>query len=244
MSARGRSLLRLGAFAAVGVALLAGLGVWQLHRLAWKEALIAEVSARASAPPVEAPPPSQWQGLSRADYEYRHVAVAGVFRYDRQALVFRAQDPSPSRYSGPGYLVLTPLTLASGGSVIVNRGFVPLDAKDRALAAPPDASRPIVVTGLMRAAEPRNFFTPSDNPQSGEWFTRDPIAIAKGLGLEGAAPFIIDADASAPSGEGPSGGATALTFPNNHLAYAMTWFGMALALAGVFGAYALSRPRA
>jgi surfeit locus 1 family protein len=95
----------------------------------------------------------------------------------------------------------------------------------------------------MRPSEPRTWFTPADDPAHGDWFTRDPGAIAAALKLERAAPFTVDADAEGKPGDLPQGGETILAFPNDHLSYALTWFGMALALAGVFCAYAISRVR-
>jgi surfeit locus 1 family protein len=243
VSAR-RSLLWLALFTSLGLAGLVGLGLWQLQRLAWKEALIAQVAERAAAPPVDAPPPADWASLAPADYEYRHVRVTGVYDFPRQILVFRALDHPRGRFGGPGYLVLTPLRLADGADVVVNRGFIPFDQRDRFAEPNERASGPVVVSGLMRSGEPRNWFTPPDDPARGQWFTRDPGAIAAALKLPRAAPFTIDADAPASLGELPQGGETILAFPNNHLAYAFTWFGMALALAGVSGAYAVTRARA
>jgi len=243
MAAR-RSLLWLALFTSLGLAGLVGLGLWQLQRLAWKEALIAQVAERAAAPPVDAPPPADWASLSPTDYEYRHVRLTGVYDFPRQVLVFRALDHPRGRFGGPGYLVLTPLHLADGADVIVNRGFIPLDQRDRFAEPKEQVSGTVVVSGLMRASEPRNWFTPRDDPARGQWFTRDPGAIAAALKLSRAAPFTIDADASASPGDLPQGGETILAFPNNHLAYAFTWFGMALALAGVSGAYAVTQLRA
>ena len=242
MAARRRSLLWLGLFALLALSGLVGLGLWQLQRLAWKEDLIAEVDARVAAPPVDAPSSADWAKLAPSDYEYRHVRLSGVYEFRRQALVFRALEQARGRYSGPGYLVLTPLRLSDGAYVIVNRGFAPQALRDRVAAPAQDESDETIVTGLMRSSEPRNWFTPPDDPTHGQWFTRDPAAIATALGLERAAPFTIDADAGNP-GDLPQGGETILAFPNNHLGYAFTWFGMALALVGVFGVYAATRLR-
>jgi surfeit locus 1 family protein len=219
-----------------GCAFLIFLGVWQLQRLAWKEGLIAEIAARAKAPPQPLPPPNRWAQLRPDDYEYRHVELDGAFDNDREALVFR---PAGGPAREPGYLVLTPLRLDSGAFVIVNRGFVPLDRKDP--AARGEIEGRTHVTGLMRQPESRNFFTPADDPETGQYFTRDPALIAAHFGLAPAAPFSVDADASPTSGVLPRGGASELTFPNNHLAYALTWFGLALALIGVFAAFARQR---
>ncbi|HLW92441.1 MAG TPA: SURF1 family protein [Roseiarcus sp.] len=234
-----RTLLWPALFTALGLAILIALGVWQLHRLKWKEALIAEVSARVGAPPVAAPEEAEWASLDPANYEYRHVRVSGAYDFAHQVLVFRALENPRGRYGGPGYLVMTPLRLASGPIIIVNRGFIPSDEKG-AYATPPAEKEggAVEVVGLMRASEPRNWFTPADDPGRGEWFTRDPKAIAAAMKLAPVAPFTIDADAGPDPSALPEGGETILAFPNNHLSYAITWFGIAIALAGVFLAFA------
>ena len=221
-------------FTAVMAALLVSLGVWQLHRLTWKEALIAHVEARATAPPGALPTQVRWPTLAPDDYDYAHVSLDGVWDAEAEALVFRGGTGKAASF-GPGYLVLTPLKLASGAYVIVNRGFVPLDMKDRT-KRPPDPAGSVHVTGLMRPPETRNLFTPADRPEAGAYFTRDPALIAAHFNLAPAAPFTIDVDAT-PPGLWPMGGATELSFPNNHFSYALTWFGLALGLIGVFAAY-------
>jgi surfeit locus 1 family protein len=225
-------------FTALGLALLIALGVWQLHRLAWKEALIAAVANRVHAPPIDLPGETEWSKLDPKQYEYRHVRVDGTYDFGRQVFVFRPLEAPRGRYGGPGYLVMTSLRLADGATVIVNRGFVPADRKDAASGPSSQNGSPIEVVGLMRAPEARNWFTPADDPVTGDWFTRDPAAIAAALKLDRAAPFTIDADAGPDPAALPEGGETILAFPNNHLSYALTWFGMAIALAGVFGVFA------
>ena len=219
-----------------GVALLCALGVWQLRRLAWKEGLIAQIEARAGAPPAPLPPEADWARLDPQAYEYRHVRFDATLERDREALVFR---PAGGPAHEPGYLVLTPARLPSGAYVVVNRGFVPEALKDRARRPEPQAQAPEPIVGLMRAPEPRNLFTPADDPARGNFFSRDPASVAARFDLARAAPFIVDADRGAPAAPGaPSGGETAIAFPNNHLSYALTWFGLAAALLGVFSAYA------
>jgi surfeit locus 1 family protein len=191
------------------------------------------VSARSGGVPVAAPAPATWNDLKPAGYEYQHVSISGVYDFTHQELVFRALEAPRGRYGGVGYFVLTPLYLASGESVIVNRGFVPETMKSAAEKGPHGET---TVTGLMRGPEPRNLFTPADDPSRGVFFTQDPGALAGAMGLAAYAPFVIEADAGAEPL--PEGGETRLTFPNNHLSYAFTWFGLAIALVGVFGAYA------
>ena len=237
---RPRSLIVLGLVCLPALALFIGLGLWQLQRLAWKEALIAEVAARAGAAALEAPAEADWATLKPEDYEYRHVRVSGIFDASHQALVFRALEKPRGKYGGQGYLVMTPLLLPGGASLLVNRGFVPLERKGAAETAPAGT---VEVTGLLRAPEPRNMFTPADSPALGQWYTRDPFAIAAALNLPRAAPFTLDADAAPDPGALPEGGETVLAFANNHFEYALTWFGMAIALVGVFAAYAVSATR-
>jgi surfeit locus 1 family protein len=222
-------------FACAAGAVLTGLGVWQLQRLAWKSGLIAQIEARAKAAPEPLPAMAEWPNLRPEAYEYRHVEVSGRYENDKEALIFRASGGGRRE---PGYLVLTPLRLSSGGYVIVNRGYVPAELKEVGARVAGDIEGETHVAGLMRQPEPRNLFTPADDPASGHYFTRDPGLIAAHFGLAQAAPFSIDADDAPIPGGWPKGGATELAFQNNHLSYALTWFGLALALLGVFAAYA------
>jgi len=221
-------------FALAATALLVSLGIWQLHRLAWKEALIARIASRMAATPQPLPDPAIWPRLKPDAYDYRHVTLRGRFDNAKEVRVFYTDGPSDA---GPGYLLLTPLALPTGETVIVNRGFVPTP-----LAAP--ASRPqseiageVRVVGLMRPPQSRNLFTPADDPASGLYFSRDPTPIAVHFGLTRVAPFIIDEDKTAIVGGWPAGGLTTVDLPNNHMEYALTWFGLAVGLWIVVAGY-------
>ena len=236
-----RGLLLPGLFATIGFAILIGLGFWQLERRIWKEELIAYVETRARAAAVPIPAEADWPSLNAARDEYRVVTASGSFRHDREALIHTVVSEPRGRFSGPGYWVFTPLELANGAIVIINRGFVPADRRSAASRRAGQVEGPVTVTGLLRMPEIPNAFTPANDPARGEWYRRDPQAIAAAFGLRRAAPFIIDADATPNLGGLPVGGETRLSFPNNHLGYALTWFGLAAALAGVFGAFAWQR---
>jgi surfeit locus 1 family protein len=237
-SARRRSLVAPVLFVLVVGGILLSLGVWQLHRLAWKETLIAEITTRTKAPPQPLPDPSTWSRLTPADYAYRHVELDGRFDNDKEALVFYGTGPHDL---GPGYLILTPLRLDSGATVIVNRGFVPVELGAKSTRAASEIEGEAHVTGLMRPPQPRNLFTPADEPDKDLYFTRDPAAIAAHFGLTQTAPFVVDADEKSMPGGWPIGGMTEVDLPNNHLDYALTWFGLAIGLVAVFVGYLRAR---
>lgn len=238
---RGAALALPVAAVVVGVAFLVGLGGWQLLRLAEKEALIARVAAGLSAAPVPAPGPEAWHDLTGSAIDYRPVVVSGRFDHAHEVHVYGSSSgskgPAPGAgYSGSGYFVLTPLETAAGWMVIVNRGFVPADRKTPDSRAAGQLAGSVVVAGVARQADHGNFVTPKADLGKNVWFKRDPAAIAAALGLPAGqvAPYIIDArfDPDLPGGL-PQGGETVVSFPNNHLQYALTWFGLAAALLGV-----------
>lgn len=165
-----------------------------------------------------------WEEWSRDD-AYTRVRTHGVYLHDRETLVQAVTE------IGPGWWIMTPLR-TNEGIVIVNRGFVPREARDPASRSP--VHGPVEVTGLLRATEPDGGFLRANAPAAGRWYSRDVQAIARAQGLtERVAPFFIDADATDTPGGYPAGGLTVVRFPDNHLVYALTWFGLsALSLAG------------
>ena len=216
---------------ALGVALFAGLGVWQVQRLAWKTQLIATVQARVKADPKPAPEPAQWPKVTDLKDEYTRVSVTGHYAFGAEVLVQAATD------LGPGFWVLTPLSTDAGWTVLVNRGFVGLDQRDPNFRAHPEG--PQTVTGLLRLSQPGGAFLHANNPAAHRWYSRDTAAIAAAQNLGPVAPYFIDADQADPL---PVGGLTVVTFRNAHLSYALTWFALALGLA-IAGSLALRRAR-
>lgn len=202
-----------------------GLGTWQVQRRAWKLDLIATTEARVHAAPVPAPGPADWPGVGPGD-AYRHVTLAGRFLNDRETLVQAVTD------YGAGFWVLTPLRRDDGTLVLVNRGFVPGDRRSPSAREAGQVSGPVRVTGLLRLTEPHGAFLRSNDPAQDRWYSRDVAAIAAARGLTDVAPYFVDADATPNPGGWPVGGLTVVAFPNNHLVYAITWYGMALMLAG------------
>lgn len=236
-----RRLIVAAVATAISLAILVSLGTWQMARLAWKEALIERVESRITLPPVPAPGPATWPSLDLPESDYLPVTVRGQFRHDLEIHAFASLESPRGPVGGLGYFVLTPLTTPEGWTVVVNRGFVPTDRKDPATRPGGQTAGVVEVTGLLRPPQGRNAFTPADDTAANVWFTRDPAAIGRHLGLppETLAPYLIDAfrDPALPGGL-PQGGETTVTFSNNHLQYAVTWYGLAVALVVVFAAWA------
>jgi surfeit locus 1 family protein len=220
--------------AALVFVVLIGLGTWQVQRKAWKEALIASLTERLADAPVTLPPAEDWPRLIEASDEYRRVKFTAQFDNAAEALIYGAASTFRPDVSGPGYWVFTPARLSDGGIVIVNRGFVPEDRKDAKSRPGGEISAPVEIVGAMRWPDTRHWFTPKDDPAHNLWFARDPQAIAAAKGLGTVAPFFIEQETPVPPGGLPQPGKLAVNLPNNHLQYAITWYGLAAALLGVF----------
>jgi surfeit locus 1 family protein len=285
----------VGALAVLLFVTFVALGTWQLKRRVWKLDLIARVEQRVHAPPVAAPGPAQWTQVSAATDEYRHVTVTGTFLDESQTLVQAVTE------LGGGYWMLTPLRTTDGSVVLVNRGFVPTEDRDRVAPASvpprgatnttgggttgsdaadvasdgvPDAvfGRGVAtISGLLRVSEPRGAFLRHNDAAANHWYSRDVQAIAAARGLTHVAPYFIDAEAAPPGDAAPAGaastagvasavsgaacrseptaaaanamthagcpvvpigGLTVITFHNSHLVYAITWYTLALMVAG------------
>jgi surfeit locus 1 family protein len=231
------SLTLISLVALVGIAGLASLGVWQIERRSWKLDLIDRVDARIHAVPVAAPGPADWPAIDIQDDEYKRVTVSGHFLHERETLVTAVTD------AGAGYWVLTPVKTPTGFEVLVNRGFVPTDRKAPDTRAAGEAGGEVTVTGVLRMTEPKGAFLRGNDISADRWFSRDVDAIAIKRGLDNYAPYFIDADAAANPGGYPIGGLTVVNFPNNHLVYALTWFALALMLAGALIRFAIEEVR-
>lgn len=230
MPGAARPLLRLAAIVIAGlagIATLVSLGVWQVHRLAWKRDLIERVEQRVHAPPVAASGREHWPQVNVANSEYLHVSVQGRFLHDRETLVQAVTE------RGGGFWVLTPLQTVEGYVVLINRGFVPPNRRDPATRREGQKEGPTTVTGLLRISESGGAYLRTNEPAADRWYSRDVAAIAAARGLTDVAPYFVDADANQAGGvDAPVGGLTVIKFSNNHLQYALTWFGLALMVAG------------
>lgn len=241
-----------------------GLGIWQLLRLESKLELIAQVESRAFGHPVVAPGPESWTQMGRDGFEYLRLQVTGRFLEEHTVYTLAVTK------LGSGFWMLTPLRTTEGFDVWVNRGFVPArpspehSAADLANRLATEPARQNLqhqsVLGLLRLSEPDGGFLRANKPEEERWYSRDVLAMSAYRGLTHTAPYFVDAfevrdttlmhskkqGKSAPahnSGQAlaPVPGLTVLKFHNNHLVYALTWFGLALMVAGVSAWILLSK---
>jgi surfeit locus 1 family protein len=219
-------------FAVCGVALLIGLGIWQLERKVWKENLIASITARVTQAPQALPLRPDWAQLTQQIDEFRRVSFRAEFRKGADALVYSAGSALRPDVSGAGYWVFTPAQLADGRLVIVDRGFVPFEKKEAASGGVPQG--PVDIVGVIRWPEKPGLFTPAAEPQDNIWYARDLQAMTQAKNWGTVAPFYIDQESPVPAGGLPLPGKVVVSLPDNHLQYAITWFGLALGLAGVY----------
>jgi surfeit locus 1 family protein len=239
-----RGLILPALLTIAALAVLVSLGNWQVRRLAWKEGLIERVRERMAAPPLDL------TGTDLADVagsssfleenEFRPALLEGEFVPNGEVLVFTSLSDAKGDFDGPGFWVFCPFLTPAGTVLYVNRGFVPEARRDD--FAPPPAGK-ATIRGPIRTEERGNRFTPDPDLSAKMFFARSPERIAHATGVTGAVvDFFIDLDASQtpPSGL-PQAGETRTVFPNSHLGYAITWYGLAVALLAVFAAFVRAR---
>lgn len=232
---RGTMNVVLIVLATVSFALLIALGTWQVERLQWKEGLLATIADRISSEPRPLTD-IQTRLTTTGDIEYLPVAVRGLLRHEGERHFFATHRGQS------GYYVYTPLELSSERFVFVNRGFVPFDRKDPSMRAAGQIDGTVDIVGLARNrldAKP-SFIVPDNDPAGNVFYWKDLDAMAASSGVGDPSQylaFFIDADDTPNPGGLPDGGVTIIDMPNNHLQYAVTWYGLAAALAGVMAVW-------
>lgn len=196
-------------------AVLIGLGTWQVKRLQWKTALLAQIESQMQKPPVPLPETIE----NTAEWEYRRVTMVGHFIFEREFLV------KPRTLDGVnGYHMVVPFNRLSGGIVMVNRGWIS-DALMSEAARPQGMQQ---IEGIVQKAHP-TAFTPKNNPARNDWYWADVGAMAVAAKLPSPAPVIV-AIATKERGVYPVGGKVQVNVRNDHLQYAIFWYTMAAVL--------------
>lgn len=218
------------------LAVLLGLGTWQLDRRAWKQELIAARAERLAAPALDFADATAAAHTQLDQLEFRAVNVPGEYRQGADLKLL-----SRTRDGRPGFHVVTPFVAAPGGeTVLVDRGWVPIGGEAE-MSPPPQG--PTTVLGYVRRFETAGLFTPDNAPAQGEWFYLDRTQLAAALGAPALVPFYIQrAPGSAAPVAYPAGGVPTVAARNNHLQYALTWYALALSLLAIYVVFHLRRP--
>ena len=251
ISSTRRSVKSFGVFTLFMVALFVGLGLWQLQRRVEKHALIAALNERLAAETGPLPSPAQWSALTPAKDEFRRVSFTATYDSRPDAMVYSSGSAVREDISGPGTWAFVPARLPSGETVVINAGFVQNTMQDRSVqdrAVTRLITRePVMLTGYIRFPEADGMLTPPENPAKRLWFTRDHLAMARALGWDQrggpVAPFYIDLEQPVPANGIPKPGRLEVHLKDDHMQYAITWFGLAGAVVIAFAVWLFGQRR-
>ena len=216
------------------VIVLIGLCLWQVQRMHWKDALIADREARVAAEPIALPA----EGTDPAGVDYRRVRLEGTFRHDKELFL-----GARSLNGNVGYKVLTPFELAGGGAVLIDRGWVPVERKAPESRAEGQLAGAQAIDGIVRLAPGKAWMQPDNEPGKNMWFFVDLPAMKSASGVDLRTDLYVDAGPAENPGKYPVGGQTRIELPNDHLQYAITWGLLAVALAVIYVLYHLKLER-
>lgn len=226
------------------LAVLVGLGLWQLDRLAWKTTLIDERRVGAAAPPIALPDGGQ---MPAGDLLFCRARMTGQYLHGGEMyLLNRVRDGKP------GVHVVMPLVQSDNGAVLLaDRGWTPFDWPDTGSRSQVSEPAAVTVTGIVRPAEPRGWLVPDNRPTENQWYFIDLAAMARSAGVPPFTDHYLFATEEAPASVSPAadGGGRAwpvanewrVDLPNDHLSYAITWFELAGVLLLVYLAYHIRR---
>ena len=208
----------------IGIAILLGLGFWQLDRLQWKQGLLAKLAVNAAAEPVDLATAEEIAAKG-ADVEFMRVKFRATYKHDSEKKMISGYE------GGQGWTIITPAVTPDGRAVIVDRGRVPgqrLDSFDKPRGE-------VEITGVVRThKQARSYFDPGNDPQGNFWYWWDVPAMLQASNLSAVlkrVPFVVQVLPGTAAAEFPRPVEPKANLTNNHLGYALTWFGLAIALA-------------
>ncbi len=244
-SGRQRGVAGFAIISLAMAALCIGLGLWQLQRRVEKHTLVARLTERLAMAPSSLPAISQWSALTPEQDEFRRVSFSATYEPRPDAMVYSAGSAVREDISGPGTWAFMPARLPGGETVVINAGFVQNTMQDRAqqdrAVTRLVTGAPVTLTGYLRFPQAAGTLTAPENPSKRLWFTRDHLAMARVLGWdEGGkpvAPFYIDLESPVPASGIPKPGPLSVHLKDDHLQYAITWFGLAGAVLAAFGVW-------
>jgi len=217
------------------VLILLALSVWQVNRYNWKIDLINQIETQLAAEPV--PLPSS--GVVPEDWQYRRVILTGEFDHSKEIHLFSHADKGRK-----GFQIITPFLRKNEGDVVlVNRGWVPEARRDPSMRSDGQIEGEVSISGIVRKPWHKSWsFMPESNAETNIWLYGELDAMSRHLGLQ-TAPVFVEVDADKVPGGFPIGGQTRVSIPNNHIEYAFTWLGLAIAMIVIYVLYGRSRAR-
>jgi surfeit locus 1 family protein len=215
-------------FTVPALVVLIGLGVWQVERLAWKTDLLATIDSRIHAAPVPLP---AGDAIDPAAWQYRHVTVSGHFLNNKEMHLLAYTERG-----NLGYHLIVPLARDGGGYVLVDRGWVPTANKAPETRPESQPAGEVSVEGVVHPGWRQGWFVPDNKPAENLWFYADIAGFARQADVA-VPPILVEAGPAPNPGGLPIGGQTVIDIPNDHLQYALTWFGFAVALAAIYVVY-------
>ena len=201
------------------------LGNWQVERLDWKLGLIEQIETRAFMDPIDLP----FNTSNLDDMEYLSVSVKGHFNND-QEMTFYSVGPN----GAAGYDLYTPFTTVDDKLIIVNRGWVPERMKNQEGRPETLIDGEQIITGLLRKPSTKLWYGPENEPENNNWYYGDIDGMAKAHNLNAVYPMYLYAVITDKKPSFPIAGRTEFNIVNNHLDYAMTWYGLAIVLVVIF----------
>ncbi len=217
------------------ILILLSLSLWQLNRYFWKVDLLQNVADQMSQE-AEAFPSGEFD---LDTWVYRRVAITGTYDHSKEIHLFAHTVKGLK-----GFQIITPFTLSGSDEVVlVNRGWVPERLKDAEHRSEGNVSGEVTVSGVIRAPWTKSYdFLPGSNAETNVWLYGELDQMAAHLNLK-VKPVFVELDDLEVPGGWPKGGQTRVTVPNNHVEYSLTWFGLALAMAVIYGLYGVRRAR-
>lgn len=221
-----------------------GLGIWQLQRRLEKHTLIAALNERLAMAPEALPAPAQWSALTPAKDEFRRVSFTATYAKLPDGMVYSSGSAVRDDISGPGTWAFLPAQ-TDAAIVAVNTGFAQNTMQDRAqqdrAVSRLVTGQSVKLTGYLRFPEVAGTLTPAENTARRLWFSRDHLAMARALGWgeggKAVAPFYVDLESPAPESGIPKPGPLTVRLKDDHLQYAITWFGLAGAVMIAFAVW-------
>jgi len=212
-----------------GTAILLGLGIWQVQRLHWKEGLLAELAQKAKSEPVDL---ATAEAVYRAgNAEFLKVRFRATYKHDAGMKMISTYE------GGQGWTIITPAASSDGFAVIVDRGRLPgqrLEHFDK----PPGE---VELTGVVRVYNHgQAYFDPDNDPKANNWYWWDVPAMLAAAQMPAGLkplPFVVQLLPGTVAAEFPQPPEPRANLANNHLGYAITWFGLAITLLAVAGVY-------